>query len=91
MNQSNDSIESSGEHEITGEMLEILKIVTFEDRGVEAEYLANKLGISTPKAEYYLDELTERNFVHSGVTFGESALYLVTKEGRKYMFDKGLL
>jgi predicted transcriptional regulator len=91
MTQTNDPIKSSGQQEITGEMLEILKIITLDAKGVEIQNLATKLSISEPRANYYLDELRERKFVRTGVSLGGPTNYYPTKEGRKYLFEKGLL
>ena len=84
---------STGEQEIAGEMLEILKMAVFGDGGVTAPELANKLKISRPKAEYYLDELEARKLISTGgmVSFDAPTTYFPTKEGRKYLFDRDML
>lgn len=77
--------------DITGEMLEILMIITNQGAGVEVQDLANKLKISRPKVEYYLDELGDRKFVRSSHSMVDGTYFYPTKEGRKYLFEKGLL
>jgi predicted ArsR family transcriptional regulator len=86
MSKDNETSRTIPGQEISGEMLEILKIITFEE-GVSAEYLATKLEISRPKAKYYLDELMEKKYVYGS----DDINYYPTKEGRKYMFDNNLL
>ncbi len=92
MSQMNNHTKSVNDREITGEMLEILKTVTFEDSGIEVEFLANRFNISKPKALYYLDELMARDYVHSFIALGSGGTFFhPTIKGRKYLFDHGLL
>ncbi len=79
------------EEEIKGEMLEILKEITFADGGVEVEHLADKFKISKPKALFYLDVLGQRGFVKRTAMAMAGEFYYPTAEGRKYLFDRDLL
>jgi predicted ArsR family transcriptional regulator len=87
MTKDNDTSRTTSGQEISGEMLEILKIITFEENA-SAEDLATRLNISKPKARYYLDVLIEKKFVEEGMM---ATGFFPTKEGRKYMFDNNLL
>lgn len=91
MNNSNNQNESSNEIELSGDMLEILKIITFAEGGIEVSSLARQLNFSNPKVQYFLDELEEKRFIRRGLTMYPSDTYYPTKEGRKYLFEHDLL
>lgn len=79
----------SDQNELTHELIELLKYTAFQDAGVEESEVAQKFDISKPKARYFLDELAERNYVRMSAMVGSS--WYITKEGRKFLFEKDLL
>jgi DNA-binding IclR family transcriptional regulator len=77
------------ENDLTSELIDLLKYVAFKDGGVDEAEIAEKYSISKPKARYYLDELSDRDYLEMSALV-DTAWY-VTKAGRKYLFDKNLL
>jgi predicted transcriptional regulator len=70
--------------------VEILKKIAFSNNGLDANQISLDFSMSTPKAEYYIDELLEKRFVRPSSSMVDNN-YLVTKEGRKFLFEKNLL
>jgi predicted transcriptional regulator len=70
--------------------LDILVKIAFTDDGLEAEQIAGMFTISKPKAQYYLDELRSNGLITMSSSMVDNN-YLITKEGRKFLFNKNLL
>jgi hypothetical protein len=67
-------------------------IAALGDKGYPLEELATKFEMSEPKMEYYLDELISKTLLErSGSLMGLPPHYYLTKEGRKFLVEQGLL
>lgn len=79
------------ENELSDELVEVLKFITFSEGSVHPEDVAGQFSISKPKAQYFLDELQARDYVERSAIAMAGDSYWVTKGGRKFLFDKGML
>ncbi len=70
-------------------IIDTLVKIAFSDESLEVEEIAREFNISKPKAQYYLDELMEIGYIEC-TKFGDTA-YFLSKKGRKYLFENGLL
>lgn len=70
-------------------IIDILVKIAFSDDFLEVEQIAEDFNVSKPKAQYYLDELMDKGYIER-TKIGTTA-YFLSKIGRKFLFEKGLL
>jgi hypothetical protein len=77
--------------DVPNEAVQILKFLAAgEDTAIE--HIVFATGISAPKVQYFLDVLSEEDFVEEIFGFaGESSRFVLTRRGRKHLFDRNLL
>ena len=78
--------------ELSDDFIKILKVFN-QDENITASSIARNLGLSEQKVEYFLDGLIEKELITHSLSFSlsEGAFYLLTKEGRRFMFENDLL
>lgn len=70
-------------------IIDTLVKIAFSDTYLEVEEIAREFNISKPKAQYYLDELMENGYIER--TMFDNTAYFLSKKGRKFLFEQGLL
>ncbi|KKK43871.1 hypothetical protein LCGC14_3167840, partial [marine sediment metagenome] len=61
------------------------------DDGYSAEELVPHLDMTGPKMEYYLDILVDSKLLNRHLYMGDPSRYTLTKAGRKFLVERGLL
>ena len=61
------------------------------DDGYSAEQLAPHFQMATPKMDYYLDILVDTKLLYRHLFMGGPSRYTLTKAGRRFLVEKGLL
>ena len=56
-----------------------------------AEDVAEVVGLAEPKVQYFLDVLKERQFLEEMMYSGRASDFVLTPEGRKYLFEHKML
>jgi DNA-binding MarR family transcriptional regulator len=79
------------EHELTKEELDILLGLARSEDGLTATDLAEHFNVSTQRVTHFLDKLSSKKLVNMSANLLIGTTYFLTREGRKYLFDHGLL
>lgn len=78
--------------ELTKEETHILVALSTKDSGGHVGYIVSITKITPPKCRYFLDLLIEKKLISNPYTLVDKGpIYSITKEGRAYLFDHGLL
>jgi hypothetical protein len=78
--------------ELPSEALEILKVLCqISGRDPTAYDLAQHFKISEQRMQYFLEFLDEKSLIYRALYMGSPSTYSLTSDGRKYLFDRGLL
>jgi hypothetical protein len=78
--------------EISEDLIDVLKTISDQnDEGFSVEELAQSLNKKTPKMQYYLDCLFDKDLILVGVYIDGSREYKLSPNGRSLLVKKGLL
>ncbi|HEA67767.1 MAG TPA: TIR domain-containing protein [Desulfobacterales bacterium] len=88
----NSSMSEAGAGEVDDTRVKILEaIAKLGDDGYSAEELVPHLDMTGPKMEYYLDILVDSKLLNRHLYMGDPSRYTLTKAGRKFLVERGLL
>jgi TIR domain len=84
-------IDGGGE-ELAPDLLEILKVLAqIADNHPTVERLASGFSASVHRMKYFLEQLDERNLISRSYAMGRPSTVTLSAEGRKYLFERGML
>lgn len=77
--------------EVSSDELQILSKLAASADNLSASDLGRILNVLTQKAQYFLDNLVKTRMVGELLNYVSGTTYYLTKQGRKYLVDEGLL
>lgn len=78
--------------DIPQEAIEILKVLgQISDGRPTARELVRHFSISDQHMQYYLDLLDDKDLIYRSIRMGSPSTYSLSSNGRKYLFNRGLL
>jgi hypothetical protein len=85
-------VTSSTQDEIPQEAVDILKVLS-QVSGIQpsARELAGHFNMTEQRTQYFLDLLIKNKVVYRSLYSGSPSTYSLSPQGRKYLFDRGLL
>ena len=76
---------------LASEHIAVLKFMAQRDAQLAAEDVSRLLNVPVQKARYYVDQLTEWNYIGASRAIGRPALYYLSRDGRALLVERGVL